>query len=42
MKLEKNPRYNTNALLALLVIAFAAFVISILLNLSISHMIFFI
>lgn len=33
MKFEKNQKYNTNALLALLVIAFAAVVVSLLLNL---------
>lgn len=34
MKFEKNTKYNTNALLALLVVAFAALVVSLLLNLS--------
>ena len=34
MKFEKNSKYNTNALLALLVVAFAAAVVSLLLNIS--------
>ena len=32
MKLEKNPKYNANALLALLVVAFAAIAISLVMN----------